>query len=555
MVLHFYGGAALPKSITHTNLVLLPKKPIVETFSDLRPISLRNFINKVLSTVLHDRLEIFLPSLISPNQPGFVKGRSIFENILLTQEIITNIRLRGKPANVVIKFDMAKAYDMVSWKYLLHVLGKIGFSEQFINMVWNLVSNNWYSVLVNGQSSGFFKSTKGVKSFMGFGMPKWSDPLNHLAYADDTIIFASAHPPSLSKIMVVLGNYEKISGQMINKDKSSYYMYSKIPNGLCQAVGAIIGFARDFPINKDLQDVAELRQGETWDDQLLDQTFNEEIVEHIRLNVHYEGSEGYWDRPYWMPTPSGKFTISSAWKILRHRADPNQEFKLKWIKGLPFKISFFLWRLWRKKIATDDMWRRQGQMVIRHWWYAQCCPKLKPLFQAVRAIITWELWKRRNAGKHGGSVSTNRMIHEINRTFHQLARVRVTWQLPFHGWYKCNTDGSSKGNPGPSSLGFCVRNDEGDVVYARAVGLGVTTNVVAEAKSILQGLEYYVEHDLHPLILETDSLVHLDFTHSLNYLVQGGVVLAWSNAQFGSALIVYRTNVISSGISMSSCSI
>lgn len=143
-----------------------------------------------------------------------------------------------------------------------------------------------------------------------------------------------------------------------------------------------------------------------------------------------------------------------------------------WIKGLPFKISFFLWRLWRRKIATDDMWKRQGQMVmsrcwccqqpqeesiehifvtspttskvwnlfmgaagisvqliqlkqiIRHWWYAQCCLKLKPLFQAVPAIITWELWKRRNAGKHGGSVFTNRVIHEINRTLHQLARVR-----------------------------------------------------------------------------------------------------------------------------------
>ncbi|XP_075083805.1 uncharacterized protein LOC142167791 [Nicotiana tabacum] len=79
--------------------------------------------------------------------------------------------------------------------------------------------------------------------------------------------------------------------------------------------------------------------------------------------------------------------------------------------------------------------------------------------------------------------------------------------VPFHGWYKCNTDGASKGNPGPSSLGFCVRYDEGDVVHDRTVDLGVTTNVVAEAKAILQRLEYCVEHDLHPLILETDSFV------------------------------------------------
>ncbi|XP_019256289.1 PREDICTED: uncharacterized protein LOC109234676 [Nicotiana attenuata] len=682
MVLHFYGGAALPKSITHTNLVLLPKKPRVETFSDLRPIRLSNFINKVLSRVLHDRLEIFLPSLISPNQSAFVKGRSIFENILLTQEIVIDIRLRGKPANVVIKLDMAKAYDRVSWKYLLH-------------------------------SSGFFKSTRGVKqgdplspalfilsgevlfrslnklfedrSFVGFGMPKWSDPLNHLAYADDTIIFASAHPPSLSKIMAVgaitgftkgkfpftyLGvlfstleggrNIMKIikkvkaklhswKGKLLSFGGKATFITSVLQSmpvhmlsvlhppknvlehlhkifarffwstkeegrsrhwaswqNLClpkeegglgfrslhdvsralfaklwwifrttkslwsnfmwnkyckKEIPTVVQFRRgsnvwrkmlnareeveheilwefksgttniwhenrtglgvlyhvlpeDFPINEDLQDVAELRQGETWDDQLLDQTFNEEIAEHIRLNVHYEGSEGYW-------------IGHTGCQLL-------QEFKLIWIKGLPFKISFFLWRLWRKKIATDDIWRRQGQMVmsrcwccqqpqeesiehilitsptaskvwnlfmgvagitvppiqlkqvIRHWWYAQCCPKLKPLFQAVPAIITWELWKRRNAGKHGGSVSTNRVIHEINRTLHQLARVRKSW---------------------PRSLGFCVRNDEGDVVYARAVDLGVTTNVVAEAKAILQGLEYCVEYDLHPLILETDSLV------------------------------------------------
>ncbi|XP_075087987.1 uncharacterized protein LOC142169942 [Nicotiana tabacum] len=216
-----------------------------------------------------------------------------------------------------------------------------------------------------------------------------------------------------------------------------------------------------------------------------------------------------------------------------------------WIKGLPFKISFFLWRLWRQKIATDDMWRRQGQMVMSRYWCCQqpqeesiehifvisptaskCCPKLKPLFQAVPAIITWELWKRRNAD----------MIQYFEGYKPILITTRVTRQLPFHGWYKCNTDGASKGNPGPSSLGFCVRDDEGDVVYARAVDLGVTTNVVAEAKAILQGLEYCVEHDLHPLILETDSLVmkkaierewdppwvHLSFIHSLNFLVQGG---------------------------------
>lgn len=82
---------------------------------------------------------------------------------MLTQEIITEIMLRGKPSNVVIKLDMAKAYDRVSWKNLLHVLRKMGFAEHFINMIGNLLVNNWYSYLINGQATGFFMSSRGVK--------------------------------------------------------------------------------------------------------------------------------------------------------------------------------------------------------------------------------------------------------------------------------------------------------------------------------------------------------------------------------------------------------
>nr|XP_033517447.1 uncharacterized protein LOC117281714 [Nicotiana tomentosiformis] len=273
----------------------------------------------------------------------------------------------------------------------------------------------------------------------------------------------------------------------------------------------------DFPIDEELHEVLELRHLGVWNEQLIDQTFPEDIADHIKHNVHYDGSGKYWDRPCWMPTPLGKF---SAWQILRHKANHNQEFKQIWTKGLPFKISFFLWRLWRHKLAIDDLWRRKGYIVMSRCW---CCqhPQEKIIdhifltsptaSKAAPAIITWELWKKRNTGKNGGTVSTNRVIHEVNKTLHYLAR--------------CNTDGASKENPGPSSLGFCEKNDVGDLVYTRAVDLGVTTNIVAEAKAILQGLEYCVEHDLHPLILETDYLV-------LKKVVEGEWDPPWSTVPY-----------------------
>lgn len=104
----------LPKSITHTNLVLITKKDSIQPFSDLRPISLSNFVNKILSRMFYNRLDKILPRLLSSNQYGFVKGRSITENVLLTKEFIIDIGKREKPANVVLKLDMAKEYDKVS---------------------------------------------------------------------------------------------------------------------------------------------------------------------------------------------------------------------------------------------------------------------------------------------------------------------------------------------------------------------------------------------------------------------------------------------------------
>lgn len=73
-----------------------------------------------------------------------MKGRYIIENVLLTQEIVTDIRKRDKPANIVIKLDMTKSYDRVSWLFLTKVMRKMGFSEKWMELIWRLITNNWY---------------------------------------------------------------------------------------------------------------------------------------------------------------------------------------------------------------------------------------------------------------------------------------------------------------------------------------------------------------------------------------------------------------------------
>lgn len=80
-------------------------------------------------------------------------------------------------------------------------------------------------------------------------MPKWSDKLNHLAYADDTIIFVNADKTSLQLIMDVLVQYEGQSGQKINKEKSFFFMYNKAAIVVVQEVEIVTGFQKGkFPL-------------------------------------------------------------------------------------------------------------------------------------------------------------------------------------------------------------------------------------------------------------------------------------------------------------------
>lgn len=124
----------MPKFFSHACLVLFPKVNHPNNLSELTLISLSKFTNKIISKILCLRLAPILPTLISPNQSGFVKNRSIFENIMLAQEIIYHIKKPNIGSNVVIKLDMAKAYDRVSWSFTCMVLTRMGLGEIFIDM-------------------------------------------------------------------------------------------------------------------------------------------------------------------------------------------------------------------------------------------------------------------------------------------------------------------------------------------------------------------------------------------------------------------------------------
>ena len=64
---------------------------------------------------------------------------------------------------MVLKIDLSKAYDRVSWTYLRLFLSKMGFSGPFITWVMSSLSSISFVVLINGAASSFFNPGRGLR--------------------------------------------------------------------------------------------------------------------------------------------------------------------------------------------------------------------------------------------------------------------------------------------------------------------------------------------------------------------------------------------------------
>ena len=99
----------------NTNVVLIPKIKNPSSITNFRPISLCSVVYKIVTKVLANRLKVFLPFIISLNQSAFVPRRLIFDNILVSFELLHSInhRKEGKKGYMALKLYMSKAYDRV----------------------------------------------------------------------------------------------------------------------------------------------------------------------------------------------------------------------------------------------------------------------------------------------------------------------------------------------------------------------------------------------------------------------------------------------------------
>lgn len=185
----FISGA-----MNSTFIALILKVSKLTSFDVFRPISLCNFIYKLISKSIAERLKPFLAKVITPEQFGFLHHHQILDVVGVTQEGIHSIKTKKLPA-ILLKLDLIKAYDKIDWNFLRLLLLQIGLDQELVCWIMACVTNVQFSVLVNGAPSSFFHSSRGLRQ----GCPL--SPLLFILVMD-----------SLSRLIASYKNQNLISG-------------------------------------------------------------------------------------------------------------------------------------------------------------------------------------------------------------------------------------------------------------------------------------------------------------------------------------------------------
>jgi hypothetical protein len=258
VLINILNNGGNPEPFNNTFICLIPKHKNPSTPADYRPIALCNVILKIITKTIANRVKEVLNEVISPQQSAFLPGRLITDNTLIAFETFHQLKHNNntKKGYVGIKLHMAKAYDRFEWNFIKTTLITMGFHISLVETIMKCISSVSYSILVNGHPSPHFKPHRSIRQgdllspylfilcadvfsrmlsnkqdqslINGLAIAQNAPKISHLFFADDNIIFCKANKAEATQLKEVFEEYQRISGQKINMDKSEMTFSPKI---------------------------------------------------------------------------------------------------------------------------------------------------------------------------------------------------------------------------------------------------------------------------------------------------------------------------------------
>lgn len=174
----FFVGGRMLRKFNATAIALIPKIVGADRLSLFRPISLCSTIYKVIARLMKKKLKLFIVEVVQRNQVGFLQGRLLCENVLLASELVTDFHVEGRVSRGCLKIDLAKAYDNISWEFILRLLEAIDLPKEVINWIRECITTTSFSMVINGSSMVIFRGErdldKGTRSRLSCLFLPWT---------------------------------------------------------------------------------------------------------------------------------------------------------------------------------------------------------------------------------------------------------------------------------------------------------------------------------------------------------------------------------------------
>ena len=146
-------------------IILLPKKDDATNVKYYMPISLVHSFTKLITKMLANRLAGRLDQMITQNQSAFIKGRFILDNFMLVQHTTRYLHQQKQP-HILLKLDITKAFDSVSWPFLLEVMQvmqRVGFGHVWCDIISGLLASSSTQILLNGSPGDRIAHRRGLR--------------------------------------------------------------------------------------------------------------------------------------------------------------------------------------------------------------------------------------------------------------------------------------------------------------------------------------------------------------------------------------------------------